>query len=139
MGSARLILKMIKKDLVGFGITFDNWFSEKSLFDKGNVQRILESLKKSELVYNRDNALWLKSSAFKDEKDRVLIKANGDYTYFASDIAYHKNKFERGFKKIIDIWGADHHGYVPRMKAIIEAMGYDPESFKVILVQLVIS
>jgi len=135
--SSRLILNGIKKDLEDFGVTFDSWFSEKSLFDKGDVNKVINWLKDSHLAYNKDGALWLKSSKFKDEKDRVIIKANGEYTYFASDIAYHKKKFERGFKKIIDIWGADHHGYVPRMKAIIESMGYHPESFKTILVQLV--
>lgn len=135
--SSSFILQWIKKDLEDFGVMFDKWFSEKSLFEKGDVERIITFLKDSEFVYKKDGALWLKSSAFEDEKDRVIVKANGDYTYFASDIAYHKNKFERGFERIIDIWGADHHGYVPRMKAIIEAMGYDPESFRVILVQLV--
>lgn len=135
--SSSFILEGIKKDLKDFGVTFGNWFSEKSLFEHDNVNKVIGWLKDTELAYEKDGALWLKSSAYKDEKDRVIVKANGEYTYFASDIAYHKNKIERGFKKLIDIWGADHHGYVPRMKAIIKALGYDVDSFEVILVQLV--
>lgn len=103
--SSSFILKGIKKDLEDFGVTFDSWFSEESLFENGDVNKIIDWLKDSNLVYSKDGALWLKSSMFSDEKDRVIIKANGEHTYFASDIAYHKNKFERGFKKIIDIWG----------------------------------
>jgi arginyl-tRNA synthetase len=135
--SSSVILKGIEDDLKDFGVTFDSWFSEKSLFDRDEVNKAIEWLKDTGLAYEKDGALWLRSSDFEDEKDRVIIKANGSYTYFASDIAYHRDKIKRGFKKIIDIWGADHHGYIPRMRAVIKALGYDIGSFRVILVQLV--
>ncbi|MBN2396119.1 MAG: arginine--tRNA ligase [Candidatus Atribacteria bacterium] len=131
------ILQDIKNDLTNFGVEFDSWFSEQSLYDQNKVQPVIEQLKKKGYVYNHHGALWLKASYFGDEKDRVVIRENGEPTYLASDIAYHDDKFKRGFKILIDIWGADHHGYIQRMKAAIDAMGYDPESFQVLLVQFV--
>ena len=135
--SANRILKGIKSDLLDFKVEFDCWFSEKSLFKEKKVEETLELLNKKKIVYKKDGATWLKSSLFGDEKDRVLIKENGAHTYFASDIAYHRNKFSRNFNLVIDVWGADHHGYVPRMEAMIESLGYSKDFFKVILVQLV--
>lgn len=135
--SANRILNGIKSDLSDFNVEFDLWFSEKTLYEKKEVQKTLELLKKDGYVYDKKGATWLKSSLFGDEKDRVVVKENGEHTYFASDIAYHRNKFLRNFNMVIDIWGADHHGYVPRMEAMIEALGYSKEFFKVILVQLV--
>tara|TARA_B100000315_G_scaffold186697_1_gene176152 strand:- start:4923 stop:6593 length:1671 start_codon:yes stop_codon:yes gene_type:complete len=135
--AANRILKGIKSDLLDFKVEFDCWFSEKSLFEEKKVEETLELLNKKKIVYQKDGATWLKSSLFGDEKDRVLIKENGAHTYFASDIAYHRDKFSRTFNLVIDIWGADHHGYVPRMEAMIEALGYSKDFFKVILVQLV--
>lgn len=135
--SANKILNGIKSDLADFKVEFDCWFSEKSLFDDKKVEETLELLKQKGVIYNKDGATWMKSSLFGDEKDRVLIKENGAHTYFASDIAYHRDKFSRNFNLVIDIWGADHHGYVARMEAMIEALGYSKEFFKVILVQLV--
>ncbi len=127
----------IKKDLEDFNCLFDNWFSEKTLHDSGFVEQTIEELRASGHIYEKDGALWFRSSAFGDEKDRVVRRSNGVTTYFAADIAYHRNKCERGFDILVDIWGADHHGYVPRVKAAIEALGKDPEGLKVILVQLV--
>jgi arginyl-tRNA synthetase len=135
--SANRILNGIKSDLLDFKVEFDRWFSERSLFEEKKVEEVLELLKKKKIVYEKDGATWLKSGLFGDEKDRVLIKENGAHTYFASDIAYHRDKFSRNFDLVIDIWGADHHGYVPRMEAMIGALGYSKDFFKVILVQLV--
>ncbi|AMM42204.1 arginine--tRNA ligase [Candidatus Desulfofervidus auxilii] len=131
------IMEDIKKDLNNFGVRFDYWFSEKDLIKNGDVANLIKWLKETGLAYEKDGALWFASSRFKDEKDRVLVRANGATTYFASDLAYHKNKFERGFHILIDLWGADHHGYVPRLKAGIQALGYDMEKLKILLVQLV--
>jgi len=131
------ILGEIRKDLAGFGVEFDRWFSEQSLYDDELVDAAVGWLREKNYVYDNDGAVWLKSSAFKDEKDRVIIKQSGEKTYFCSDIAYHKNKIDRGYEWIIDLWGADHHGYVPRMKAVLQAMGYDKDVFKVMLVQFV--
>jgi len=131
------IMEDIKKDLNNFGVRFDYWFSEKDLIKNGDVTNLIKWLKETGLAYEKDGALWFASSRFKDEKDRVLVRANGATTYFASDLAYHKNKFERGFHILIDLWGADHHGYVPRLKAGIQALGYDMEKLKILLVQLV--
>jgi len=131
------IMEDIKKDLNNFGVHFDHWFSEKDLIKNGEVANLIEWLKHMGLAYEKDGALWFASSRFDDEKDRVLVRANGATTYFASDLAYHKNKFERGFHILIDLWGADHHGYVPRLKAGIQAIGYDVEKLKILLVQLV--
>lgn len=127
----------MRADLVDFGVTFDQWFSEQSLYDSGKVDADIRYFKEKGLVYEQDGALWFKTSAYGDEKDRVVVRQNGQTTYFASDITYHKDKFERGFQKIIDVWGADHHGYIPRMKAAVEASGYRRDQFDVLLVQLV--
>jgi arginyl-tRNA synthetase len=132
-----LILNGIRADLVQFGVRFDNWFSEKVLFEQGAVQRSIDELKARDLAYEHEGALWFRTTRFGDEKDRVIIKEDGNTTYFASDIAYHREKFSRGFDRVIDIWGADHHGYVPRMRGVLESLGIAPERFSVILVQMV--
>lgn len=131
------ILEGIKKDLNDFGVSFDSWFSEKSLYGSSEVDRVLTELENKGYIYEREGAFWLSTSSFGDDKDRVVIRSNGQRTYFASDIAYHKNKIDRGFRMIIDIWGADHHGYEPRIKAGIKALGYPEDCLKIILVQLV--
>jgi arginyl-tRNA synthetase len=135
--AARLILDGIRDDLAAFGIRFDNWTSEKQLFDDGRVDRLINELRERGLVYERDDALWFAASRLGDEKDRVVVRGNGVKTYFASDIAYHRDKDERGFDIMVDVWGADHHGYVPRLTAALKAIGIDPARFVVILVQLV--
>ncbi len=127
-----------REDLIEFGVEFNEWFSEKSLFDTGKVASAVDTLKKNGHLYEQDGALWFKATAFGDEKDRVVQRANGEYTYFASDIAYHANKFERGFDRIIDVWGADHHGYIPRVKAALIALELDPEKLTVALVQFAV-
>ncbi len=129
------ILEDIREDLAEFRVTFDNWFSERSLFDSGLVDAVIEKLQKAGFVYEKAGALWFRSTDFGDEKDRVVVRDNGVKTYFASDIAYHLNKFERGFEQLIDIWGADHHGYIPRVKAAIRALGLDDAALEVLLVQ----
>ncbi len=131
------ILQGIQKDLAEFRVTFDNWFSEQSLYDDNSVEKAIEWLKGKGHIYEKDGAVWLKSSAFNDDKDRVIVKKTGEKTYFCSDIAYHQNKINRGFKKIINLMGADHHGYVPRMEAVLQAMGYDKKIFKILLIQFV--
>ena len=131
------ILKGIQKDLTEFRVNFDNWSSEQSLYDDSSVEKAIEWLKGKGHIYEKDGAVWLKSSAFNDDKDRVIVKKTGEKTYFCSDIAYHQNKINRGFKKIINLMGADHHGYVPRMEAVLEAMGYDKKIFKILLIQFV--
>ena len=131
------ILKGIKKDLSEFRVSFDNWFSEESLYEDKSVEKAVDWLKGQGHIYEKDGAVWLKSSAFDDDKDRVIVKQTGERTYFCSDIAYHQNKINRGFKKLINLMGADHHGYVPRMEAVLEAMGYDKKIFKILLVQFV--
>ena len=131
------ILKGIKKDLSEFRVNFDNWFSEESLYEDKSVEKAVDWLKGQGHIYEKDGAVWLKSSAFDDDKDRVIVKQTGERTYFCSDIAYHQNKINRGFKKLINLMGADHHGYVPRMEAVLEAMGYDKKIFKILLVQFV--
>lgn len=135
--AAKKILSEIKKDLEDFGVQFDNWFSEQSLFDSKAVAQTIEKFQNKNIIYEKDSALWFKTSTFGDEKDRVVVRNNGLTTYFASDIAYHQNKFNRGFERIIDVWGADHHGYIPRIAASIEASGQNRNSFDVILIQLV--
>lgn len=132
------ILADIKEDLSGFNVNFDNWFSEKSLMDSGVIDAALEKLQKAGKIYEKGGALWFKSTEYGDEKDRVVVRDNGVKTYFASDIAYHFNKLERGFDILIDIWGSDHHGYVPRVKAAMQAMETDPEQLKVLLVQFAV-
>jgi len=131
------ILNGIRKDLEDFSIVFDHWFSEKGLYDTGEVEGVLRELKDKGYLYEREGALWLNTTQFGDDKDRVVVKSTGQKTYFAPDIAYHRNKFKRGFYMIVDIWGADHHGYEPRLRAGIQCLGYPEESLKVILVQLV--
>jgi len=131
------ILEGIKTDLQEFRVQFDGWFSEKTLYEDDSVDKALAWLREKGFVYEKDGAVWLKSSAFQDEKDRVIVKQNGDQTYFCSDIAYHQNKVHRGFESLIDLFGADHHGYVPRMQAVMQALGYDREVFKALLVQFV--
>ncbi|WP_420828303.1 arginine--tRNA ligase [Desulfonema limicola] len=135
--AAGKILNSIKQDLEDFGVRFDNWFSEQTLFDSGKVAEIINSFKNEGVIYEKDQALWFKTSDFGDEKDRVVVRSNSQTTYFASDIAYHRNKYERGMEKVIDVWGADHHGYIPRMTASILASGRSKDQFAVILVQLV--
>ncbi|MGB0128828.1 MAG: arginine--tRNA ligase [Rhodocyclaceae bacterium] len=127
-----------REDLAEFGVHFDTWFSEKSLFDTGLIERALAQLEKQGHVYCQDGAMWFRSTAFGDEKDRVVKRENGQFTYFASDIAYHLNKYERGFDKIIDIWGADHHGYIPRVRGAIQALGLDAAKLEVALVQFAV-
>jgi arginyl-tRNA synthetase len=131
------ILRGIQTDLDQFGVHFDAWFSEKELYRQKKVEKAIEDLKGKGLAYEKDGALWLKTSQYGDEKDRVLVKAAGEKTYFASDVAYHKDKLDRGFDVLINVWGADHHGYVPRMKAALAAMGKDEAALKIVLVQLV--
>jgi len=129
------ILDDIKNDLQEFGVEYQEWFSEQHLMDDGSVEKALKRLQKSGYLYDKDGATWFASSQLGDEKDRVVRRENGQYTYFASDIAYHMNKLDRGFDQIIDIWGADHHGYIPRVKAAIQALGADADKLKVLLVQ----
>ncbi|WP_027179023.1 arginine--tRNA ligase [Maridesulfovibrio bastinii] len=130
------ILNGIKTDLAGFDVRHDVWFSEKSLVSAGKVEETFKDLTERGMAYEADGALWFKSTDLGDDKDRVLRKSNGDLTYFASDIAYHDDKFKRGFDTVVDIWGADHHGYIPRMQAAVEALG-KKGGLEVILVQLV--
>jgi len=131
------ILNGIREDLKAFRVEFDNWFSEQNLHEDGSVGKAIDWLRDKGHIYEKDGATWLKSSAFRDDNDRVIIKQGGEKTYFCADIAYHQNKIQRGFEQILDIWGADHHGYVPRMEAVLEALEHDPKLFKVLLVQFV--
>lgn len=131
------ILSGIKKDLNVFGVVFDSYFSEKELYKDDGVTKLLAELQEKEFVYEEGGALWFKTSDFGDEKDRVVVRENGEPTYFAADIAYHRDKYLRGFDMIIDVWGADHHGYIPRMYAGIQSLGNEKEALKIILVQLV--
>ncbi len=132
------ILENIRRDLKEFGIHYDEWFSERSLTDSGSVDSAIQRLKDSGHIYEEQGALWFRSTDFGDEKDRVVVRENGQMTYFASDIAYHMNKLERGYDRVIDIWGADHHGYVPRVKAALTALGDDANKLDVLLVQFAI-
>lgn len=132
------ILDDIRDDLAQFGVTYQEWYSERSLMDSGAVNITLQRLRDSGHVYEKGGALWFKSTDFGDEKDRVVVRDNGQTTYFASDIAYHIDKLERGFERVIDVWGADHHGYVPRVKAAMQAVGDDPSRLDVLLVQFAI-
>lgn len=131
------ILEGIREDLHAFRVEHQVWFSEQSLLDKGRVEATLNDLHQRGLAYEQDGALWFASTTFGDDKDRVLRKSDGDLTYFASDIAYHADKFARGFDTVVDVWGADHHGYVPRMKGAVQALGRSEEDLHVVLVQLV--
>jgi len=132
------ILGNIRQDLKEFGVVYDEWFSERSLSDNESVEAGIERLQQSGHVYEKNGALWFSSTDFGDEKDRVIVRDNGQTTYFASDIAYHANKLERGYDRVIDVWGADHHGYVPRVKAALKALGDDPDKLDVLLVQFAI-
>ncbi len=132
------ILENIRRDLREFGVRYDEWFSERSLTDNGSVQRAIERLTLSGHVYEKGGAQWFRSTDFGDEKDRVIVRENGQSTYFASDIAYHMNKLERGYDRVIDVWGADHHGYVPRVKAALMALCDDVAKLDVLLVQFAV-
>jgi arginyl-tRNA synthetase len=127
-----------RSDLAEFGVTFDQWYSERSLYDSGRVERALKRLEERGHVYEQDGAKWFRSSSYGDEKDRVVRRENGQYTYFASDIAYHLDKFERGFDIAIDVWGADHHGYMARVKGALAALGLDPQRLTIALVQFAV-
>ena len=134
---AESLLAAIQEDLGGFGIAFDSYFSEKGMRERSEVQKTIDALRSLGVLYEQDGALWFKSKAYGDAKDRPVVKSDGELTYFVSDIAYHRTKYARGFKKLVNVWGADHHGYVGRLKAAIEALGYDPQSLHVVLVQMV--
>lgn len=131
------LLALIRQDLDTFGITFESWFSEASLLSSGAVEQVLNELRDRDLLFDQDGAQWFRSSAYGDEKDRVVRKQEGEYTYLASDIAYHRDKLRRGFDLLVDVWGADHHGYIPRMQAVVQAYGYPKERLRVVLVQMV--
>lgn len=131
------ILMGIQKDLEDFGVHFNSWFSEKTLYQEKTVDRAIDELKKKGYIYQNEGHLWFKSTLFGDDKDRVVIRNNGVPTYFASDCAYHLNKLERGYQRVINIWGADHHGYIPRIKAVVEAFGNSREAVEILLVQFV--
>ncbi len=133
----KAILGDIRDDLAEFGVNFDEWFSEKSLTGSGAVQKALDLLAKNNVTYEKDGAIWFRATDYDDEKDRVVVRDNGRTTYFASDIAYHLQKRDRGFTDLIDIWGADHHGYIPRVRAGMEAMGQPSDCLHVELVQFV--
>jgi len=131
------ILEGIKDDLRVFGVVFDHYFNESELYREDGVRKLLEDLERKGFIYREGPTLWFRTTDFGDEKDRVVIRENGEPTYFAADIAYHLNKYRRDFDKVIDIWGADHHGYIPRMFAGVQALGYPKEALEVVLVQLV--
>jgi arginyl-tRNA synthetase len=140
--ATRLMLEELQGDLDRFGVSFDSWFSEKGLlsrWDPKDRTGLLQAIRDlyGPHVYERDGAVWLATTAFGDDKDRVLIRANGEPTYFLSDCFYHRDKFERGFDRLVDVWGADHHGYIPRVKAALQSLGYPAEDFHVVLVQMV--
>ncbi|MGM0791227.1 MAG: arginine--tRNA ligase [Bacillota bacterium] len=130
-------MEKLKKDLEDFRVPFDVWYSETSLYQNGKIDDALKALKENGHVYEEEGATWFRSTEFGDDKDRVLIKNDGSYTYLTPDIAYHKDKLERGFEKLINVWGADHHGYIPRMKAAIQALGYGKDALEVEIIQLV--
>lgn len=131
------LLGAIQKDLKEFGIVFDSWYSEAGQSATGVVDQVLNELRTRALVFEEDGALWFRSSAYGDEKDRVVRKREGDYTYLAADIAYHRDKLQRGYDLLIDVWGADHHGYIPRMQAVVQAYGHPADRLRVVLVQMV--
>jgi arginyl-tRNA synthetase len=130
-------LDKIKRDLGRFRVHFDHWFSETSIYEKGLTEKVLKELRDLGHVFDLDGAVWLKTTPFGDDKERVLVKNDGSFTYLTPDIAYHRDKFERGFDRLINIWGADHHGYIPRMKAAMQAFGYDPSRLTVLVTQMV--
>lgn len=130
-------LAKLQKDLADFRVEFDVWFSETSLYEKGEIEIALDKLRANGHIFEEGGATWFRSTTFGDDKDRVLIKNDGSFTYLLPDIAYHEDKLSRGFDKLINIWGADHHGYIPRMKAAIEALGYDRDTLEVSIIQMV--
>jgi arginyl-tRNA synthetase len=130
-------LDKIKRDLARFGVKFDEWFSETSIYESGATDEVLAEIRAQGHIYEEDGATWLRTTTYGDDKNRVLIKNDGSYTYLTPDIAYHRNKYRRGFDKMINIWGADHHGYIPRMKAAMAALGYDPDKLEVLIAQMV--
>lgn len=130
-------LEKLKQDLEAFRVGFDVWFSETSLYQNGKIEKALDVLKEKGHIYEEDGATWFRSTTFGDDKDRVLIKQDGSFTYLLPDIAYHQDKLQRGFEKLINIWGADHHGYIPRMRAAIQALGYEGETLEVEIIQMV--
>ena len=132
-----MVMKSIQEDLEAFGVLFDNYFRESSLYERDAVGTTLDLLKRKDYAYEKEDALWFRTSSFEKDEDRVLIKSDGQKTYFASDIAYHQDKLDRGFDMLVDIWGSDHHGYIPRMKASLQALGLDKEALKVLLIQFV--
>ncbi|MCL4161915.1 UNVERIFIED_CONTAM: hypothetical protein GTU68_056289, partial [Idotea baltica] len=132
------ILADIREDLAEFGVAYDTWYSERSLFESNKIDVAIEKLKASKHLYEKEGAWWFRSTDFGDEKDRVVIRDNGQPTYFASDIAYHQNKLERGFDQCINIWGSDHHGYIPRVKAALQALELDQDRLTVLLVQFAV-
>lgn len=131
------VMRWIKDDLMALDINFDIWYSEQKLHRENKIKETLERLQERDLLYVEDGATWLRTSEFGDDKDRVLIKSDGSYTYFAADIAYHLDKLQRGYDLLIDVWGADHHGHIPRMKAAIEALNDDPNKLEILIVQIV--
>ncbi|MEN6463641.1 MAG: arginine--tRNA ligase, partial [Syntrophaceae bacterium] len=131
------IMEGIKEDLAALGVAFNDYFPESELYKNDGLQKVLRELQEKDFIYSDGKTLWFRTTKYGDEKDRVVVRENGEPTYFASDLAYHKKKYERGFEKIIDVWGADHHGYIPRMHAGIQAFGYKKESLRIVLVQLV--
>jgi arginyl-tRNA synthetase len=131
------LLAMIRAQLLDFGIVFDSFFSERAMRERSEVERAMSELRNRGLLYTQDGAEWYRSTQFGDDKDRTVIKSDGELTYFAADIAYHRNKYERQFHKLINVWGADHHGYVPRLKAAMQGLGYDPNVLQIVLVQMV--
>jgi arginyl-tRNA synthetase len=133
----REMMEVIKQDLQSFRITFDSWFSEASLLSAGAVTAVLDELRRRDMLFDEEGASWFRSSAYGDEKDRVIRKQDGEYTYLASDIAYHRDKLQRGYDLLIDVWGADHHGYIPRMQAVVQALGHPKDRLRVVLVQMV--
>ena len=135
--AADRITAQIRQDLIDFGVTYEQWYSEQGLYDAGKVDAVMTVFRERGIIYAQDGAWWFNTKDFGDEKDRVVVRQNGQTTYFASDIAYHQEKYERGFERVVDVWGADHHGYIPRVRAAIEASGLRRDQFDVILVQLV--
>ncbi|CEG57611.1 arginine--tRNA ligase [Legionella fallonii] len=134
----KTVLDDIKDDLTEFGVNYNSWFSEQSLFEDGSIQKGIQALKEGGHTFENEGALWFKATDFGDEKDRVLIRANGQTTYFASDVAYHWNKYDRGYDKVVDIFGADHHGYLTRIRSAVTALGHDEKALDVLLVQFAI-
>src|SRR5699024_3080384 len=130
-------LEKIERDLKEYRVPFDHWFSETTLYNENKVEEVLEVLRSKGVTYEAEGATWFKTTDYGDDKDRVLVKSDGSYTYLTPDIAYHKNKLDRGFDELINIWGADHHGYIPRMKAAIQALGYPKDTLDVKVVQMV--